>query len=138
MTIPFNIGAGSDASKTLLAPALGGGLKGASRANAPLSYEDLEREYCKAVGVAYPIIEMKFVRSWMTFRVRQNFDAGYSYELTLYHILQLSIILQGIAARYARRQASSANAKMQGEVFPVLGLLAKEIYQEGELAKPRL
>jgi len=64
-------------------------------------------------------MEMRFVTSWMIFR--------------------LAIISQGIAARYARRQASSANAMAQGSMFSVLGLIAKEVYEaRGSTLKPKL
>jgi len=43
----------------------------------------------------------------------------------------LAVILQGIAARYARRQASSEKAAQQGVMFPALGLMAKEAALEG-------
>ncbi|ELU35853.1 hypothetical protein AG1IA_10118 [Rhizoctonia solani AG-1 IA] len=49
-------------------------------------------------------------------------------------IFRLSIISQGytgVAARYARRQASSANAKAQGDRFPMLGGMAKRLMLEG-------
>jgi hypothetical protein len=39
--------------------------------------------------------------------------------------MQLSIISQGIAARYARRQASSEKAFIQVKMFPVVGELAR-------------
>lgn len=45
-------------------------------------------------------------------------------------LIQLGIIVQGIAARYARRQASSAIAQQQGARFPNFGLLAKKILLE--------
>jgi hypothetical protein len=38
--------------------------------------------------------------------------------------LQLSVISQGIAARYARRQASSEKASMHTQFFPFIGTLA--------------
>ncbi|KDQ20079.1 hypothetical protein BOTBODRAFT_27500 [Botryobasidium botryosum FD-172 SS1] len=89
------------------------GFKGAKGANAPpISYEELEREYARLTGAESPIREMAFVSSWMLFR--------------------LAIISQGIAARYARRQASSANAAIQAKAFPLLGQLAKDVYMENE------
>ena len=77
----------------------------------PANLEELEREYCRLTKQPYPILEMVFVRSWMLFR--------------------LAIIAQGIAARYARRQASSEKAPMYPEVFPIVGKLAKVAMEEG-------
>lgn len=37
--------------------------------SAPISLEDLEREYCRLTTQPYPIEEMVFARSWMLFRV---------------------------------------------------------------------
>jgi len=48
---------------------------------------------------------------------------------------QLAVILQGIAARYARRQASSEKAAQQGALFPTLGLMAKQVALEGNDAE---
>jgi len=76
----------------------------------PIPLEVLEREYCRLTNQEYPIQEMSFARSWMLFR--------------------LSVISQGIAARYARRQASSGMAFIQVKVFPVIGKLAKIALEE--------
>ncbi|KAI0313307.1 kinase-like domain-containing protein [Amylostereum chailletii] len=70
----------------------------------PIPLEDLEREYCRLTKQPYPIHEMVFVRSWM--------------------LLRLGIIAQGIAARQARRQASSEQASSYGLIYPVFGELA--------------
>ncbi|KAF8891846.1 kinase-like domain-containing protein [Infundibulicybe gibba] len=85
------------------------GFKGAPQ-DAPVPLEDLEREYCSLTKQAYPIKEMTFVRSWMLFR--------------------LSVISQGIAARYARRQASSEHAYLHTYGFPVIGNLARRVLEE--------
>ncbi|ETW74830.1 hypothetical protein HETIRDRAFT_442731 [Heterobasidion irregulare TC 32-1] len=77
----------------------------------PIALEELEREYCRLTNQPYPIIEMLFVRSWMLFR--------------------LAIISQGIAARYARRQASSEQAYIQGQMFPIVGKLARAVLEDG-------
>ena len=37
--------------------------------NAPISREELEKEYCRLTNQPYPITEMVFARSWMLFRV---------------------------------------------------------------------
>ncbi|PPQ80000.1 hypothetical protein CVT26_004404 [Gymnopilus dilepis] len=76
----------------------------------PIPLEDLEREYCRLMKQPYPIREMVFVRSWMLFR--------------------LSVISQGIAARYARRQASSEKAYLHVKGFPIIGALAIQVLQD--------
>ncbi|RDX49304.1 APH-domain-containing protein [Lentinus brumalis] len=73
-------------------------------AEAPISLEELEREYCRVTNQPYPIPEMVFARSWMLFRS--------------------AVIMQGIAARYARRQASSERAYTYVIGFPYMGHLA--------------
>lgn len=35
----------------------------------PIALEDIEREYCRLMGLSYPIKDMIFVRSWMLMRV---------------------------------------------------------------------
>jgi aminoglycoside phosphotransferase (APT) family kinase protein len=89
----------------------------------PIPLEDLEREYCRLANQPYPIKEMVFARSWMVFR--------------------LAIISQGIAARYARRQASSEKAFIHPHIFPLIGQLAKSILEDDGFAidnvvKPKL
>jgi hypothetical protein len=42
----------------------------------------------------------------------------------------LSVISQGIAARYARRQASSEKAHIHVNGFPIVGALAKKILED--------
>ncbi|THH08037.1 hypothetical protein EW145_g2974 [Phellinidium pouzarii] len=69
----------------------------------PAPLEDLEREYCRKTNQPYPITEMLFARSWMLFR--------------------------GIAARYARRQASSEKAGLHVQAFPMFGQLARNILE---------
>ncbi|KAJ7188722.1 kinase-like domain-containing protein [Mycena filopes] len=76
----------------------------------PIPLEDLEREYCRLTKQAYPIREMVFVRSWMLFR--------------------LAVISQGIAARVARKQASSERAYLHAQAFPIIGNLAKIVIEE--------
>ncbi|KAH0829094.1 kinase-like domain-containing protein [Lanmaoa asiatica] len=76
----------------------------------PIPLEDLEREYCRLTNQAYPIEEMIFVRSWMLFR--------------------LAIISQGIAARFARHQASSEHAHIHTRLFPAVGELAKAVLED--------
>ncbi|TEB37691.1 APH-domain-containing protein [Coprinellus micaceus] len=91
------------------APLLLRGFKGATE-GVPIPLGDLEREYCRLTNQPYPITEMIFVRSWMLFR--------------------LAVISQGIAARYARRQASSEQAFVQVKMFPVIGKLAKVVLED--------
>ncbi|KAG6815606.1 hypothetical protein H0H87_012986 [Tephrocybe sp. NHM501043] len=96
------------------------GYKGAAT-DAPIPVEDLEREYCRLTNQPYPIPEMVFVRSWTLFK--------------------LGVISQGIAARYARRQASSEHAYMHLTGFPVVGNLARMALEEEGVSfvlKPKL
>ncbi|KAH8115376.1 kinase-like protein [Phellopilus nigrolimitatus] len=76
---------------------------------APMTLEELEREYCRFTKQPYPITEMVFARSWM--------------------LLRLSIISQGIAARFARRQASSEKAGVHVHLFPLFGDLARKVLE---------
>ncbi|KAF8151192.1 protein kinase subdomain-containing protein PKL/CAK/ACAD [Pholiota molesta] len=93
------------------------GFKNAT-ADVPIPLEDLEREYCRLTSQPYPIREMVFVRSWMLFR--------------------LAVISQGIAARYARRQASSEKAHLYVYAFPIIGALARKVLEdEGVAILPR-
>ncbi|OSD00266.1 kinase-like protein [Trametes coccinea BRFM310] len=86
-------------------------------AEAPIALEDLEREYCRVTQQPYPIPEMVFARSWMLFRS--------------------AIIMQGIAARYARRQASSEKAHLYVHGFPPMGQLAYKTLVEAGVAGTR-
>ncbi|KAF7968618.1 hypothetical protein HWV62_30011 [Athelia sp. TMB] len=72
--------------------------------NVPISLEELEREYCRLTKSEYPIKEMPFARSWMLFR--------------------------GVAARYARRQASSEQAYLHVHAFPMIGGWAKQALED--------
>jgi len=95
-------------------------IKGFKRAtkDVPIPLEDLEREYCRLTNQLYPLKEMVFVRSWMLFR--------------------LAVISQGIAARSARRQASSEIAYIHVKIFPLIGKLAKiSLEDEGIRLDPR-
>jgi aminoglycoside phosphotransferase (APT) family kinase protein len=85
------------------------GFKGASK-DVPIPLESLEREYCRLTAQDYPIAEITFARSWMLFR--------------------LAVISQGIAARYARRQASSESAFIHTSLFSIVGKLAKAVLEE--------
>ena len=95
-------------------------------ADVPIPLEDLEREYCRLTKQVYPIPEMVFVRSWMLFRVkRPNWNSYLVLHLLMSFFEQLAVISQGIAARYARRQASSERASMYARSFPIISSLAK-------------
>jgi len=85
------------------------GFKGTPE-EAPARLEDLEREYCRLTNQSYPIKEMVFVRSWMLFR--------------------LAVISQGIAARVARRQASSERAFIHVKGFPLVGRLSRIVLED--------
>ncbi|CAE6496366.1 unnamed protein product [Rhizoctonia solani] len=93
------------------------GFKGQPLDAVPCPLEELERTFCDGFGIPYPINEMVFANSWMMFR--------------------LSIISQGVAARYVQRQASSENAKAQGDRFPMLGHMAKRLTLEGSSTVPK-
>jgi len=52
--------------------------------------------------------------------------------------LQAAVIMQGIAARRARRQASSEQAHLYAALFPRFGGLARGVLEdEGHLPKAR-
>ncbi|KZO94290.1 APH-domain-containing protein [Calocera viscosa TUFC12733] len=78
----------------------------------------LEKEYSKLMKIPYPIPNMNFASSWMFFR--------------------LAVIAQGIAARHARRQASSERAAVYAKAFPIMGVLAKEVMDEEDAKKAKL
>ncbi|KAG8776169.1 hypothetical protein FRC16_004604 [Serendipita sp. 398] len=89
--------------------------------DSPIQLEDIRKEYCRLTKQPYPLQGATFTSSWMIFR--------------------LAIIAQGIAARYARRQASSEKAAIQGSTFKFWGNLAREITEtetEGKATKARL
>ncbi|KAI0034874.1 kinase-like domain-containing protein [Vararia minispora EC-137] len=77
-----------------------------STEDSPISLRDIEQEYSRLMGLSYPIDDMIFVRSWMLFR--------------------LAIIAQGIAARYAKRQASSEKAQTYALGYPYIGMMAEK------------
>ncbi|EGN92738.1 hypothetical protein SERLA73DRAFT_98766 [Serpula lacrymans var. lacrymans S7.3] len=76
----------------------------------PVQLDVIEREYCRLTNQPYPITEMVFARSWMLFR--------------------LAVVSQGIAARYARRQASSEQAYVHLQLFHLVGKLAKILLED--------
>lgn len=111
------------------APLLLRGFKGATE-GVPIPLGDLEREYCRLTNQPYPITEMIFVRSWMLFRVSSNSGSPNCLSSQAHVVCQLAVISQGIAARYARRQASSEQAFVQVKMFPVIGKLAKVVLED--------
>ncbi|KAL1746663.1 kinase-like domain-containing protein [Schizophyllum fasciatum] len=80
---------------------------GADPEGAPVSLEEIEKEYCRITGFGHPIKELVFARS--------------------FHMFKYAVISQGIAARYALRQASSEKAFTQGGLFPILGHMAWDL-----------
>lgn len=106
-------------------------MRGYKRAtqDVPIPLEDLEKEYCSLINQPYPIPEMVFVRSWMLFRVCLSIFCSTPNPINSYYI-KLSVIAQGIAARYARRQASSERAFLYVSGFPIIGKLAKLVLED--------
>jgi hypothetical protein len=103
----------------------------------PIPLEDLEREYCRLTKQAYPIPEMVYVRSWMFFRVKAKMGFVFVLRLLTPCSEQLAVISQGIAARYARRQASSEQAFLYARSFPLIASLAKvSLEREGISLEP--
>jgi aminoglycoside phosphotransferase (APT) family kinase protein len=101
----YSPGAGDDANP---------GFKGVKKENLPIpSAEELMQIYCKESGISYPIQNWLFCVAFAFFRV--------------------AVITQGIAARVARKQASSAQAKWYAARFVPFTYLALEIVDQGEL-----
>ncbi|WVW87025.1 hypothetical protein I302_109081 [Kwoniella bestiolae CBS 10118] len=139
LLLPFSFPPMSSSHRENLASALGGsdkrddmtlllGLKGLSSSETGLPQrEELEAWWVKGMndGLAFhqqkdnwvlPIPGMSWVRSWILFR--------------------LAIIAQGIAARAALGQASSADARADSRpVFDFFGKMAWEVKQEAERDK---
>lgn len=89
------------------------GFKG-SKAELPIPPADeLMKVYCQEAGIPYPIQNWSFCVAFAFFRV--------------------AVITQGIAARVARKQASSAQAKFYASRFVPFTHLALEIVDQGEL-----
>ncbi|GAA97717.1 uncharacterized protein L969DRAFT_97468 [Mixia osmundae IAM 14324] len=74
--------------------------------------ETLMKLYCKSVGRSYPI------KGW---------SAAVSFSF-----FRLSVIMQGIAARAARGQASSEKASLYANAFGPVGLLAADTIQRSK------
>jgi len=77
------------------------------------SAAELMQVYCKEADIPYPIQNWSFCVAFAFFRV--------------------AVITQGIAARVARKQASSAKAKLHASRFVPFTNLALEIVDQGEL-----
>jgi aminoglycoside phosphotransferase (APT) family kinase protein len=75
--------------------------------------DELMKVYCQEAGIPYPIQNWSFCVAFAFFRV--------------------AVITQGIAARVARKQASSAQAKFYASRFVPFTNLALEIVDQGEL-----
>ncbi|ORZ03769.1 kinase-like domain-containing protein [Syncephalastrum racemosum] len=98
-------------------PASNEGFFGLKNSKEPLpipGHEELIQYYCQKVGSPYPLEKFQFSVAFACFR--------------------LAVILQGIAARVARKQASSAEAKAHGEKFKPMAQLALDFVDQGELA----
>ncbi|KAI9320542.1 kinase-like domain-containing protein [Dichotomocladium elegans] len=93
------------------------GLKGVADLPIP-NADELMKVYCDKVGRPYPIDRWQFAVAFSFFRV--------------------SVILQGIAARVARKQASSAQAKLYAVRFKPLAHIALEIVDQGDLKPSKL
>lgn len=51
---------------------------------------------------------------------------------------QLAVIMQGIAARSAKGQASSAQARAVGSLFPLMGYLAVDTIERAERSRSKV
>jgi aminoglycoside phosphotransferase (APT) family kinase protein len=89
------------------------GFRGSKEALPIPSAEELMQVYCQEAGIPYPIQNWSFCVAFAFFRV--------------------AVITQGIAARVARKQASSAQAKVYAQRFIPFTNLALEIVDQGEL-----
>lgn len=102
---PFYVPASSDAGML--------GFKNSKEALPVPEADELMQVYCAKLGQAYPIERWLFAVTFSFFR--------------------LSVILQGIAARVARKQASSAQAKSYASRFKQVAQLGLDIVDEGNL-----
>ncbi|EGF99414.1 uncharacterized protein MELLADRAFT_94666 [Melampsora larici-populina 98AG31] len=84
----------------------------------PLTAEDLVKEYCKSMKVEYPL---------------PNWDAAVSFSF-----FRLAVILQGIAARSAKGQASSAQAENHANMFQTIATWAVQTIERSELKNSKL
>lgn len=129
-------------------PASNEGFFGLKNSKEPLpipDHEQLIQYYCQKVGCPYPLEKFQFSVAFACFRVSvkkglRRIDLFYidSHEHAAFFsystLIKLAVILQGIAARVARKQASSAEAKAHGEKFKPMAQLALDFVDQGELA----
>ncbi|RUS23997.1 hypothetical protein BC938DRAFT_474289 [Jimgerdemannia flammicorona] len=90
-----------------------GGLAGSTEPLPIPRVEDLMKRYCEKTGRTYPIERWMFVIAFSYFR--------------------LAVISQGIAARVARKQASSAEAQNYARLFKPVTHMALAIVDHGDL-----
>ncbi|KAG0144459.1 hypothetical protein CROQUDRAFT_672366 [Cronartium quercuum f. sp. fusiforme G11] len=84
----------------------------------PLSVETLIRIYCKSTKANYPL---------------QNWDAAVSFSF-----FRLAVIMQGIAARLSKGQASSAKAFTYAQLFQTFAKFAIQVIERSELNNSKL
>jgi aminoglycoside phosphotransferase (APT) family kinase protein len=75
--------------------------------------DELLKVYCSILGQSYPVDRWLFAVAFSFFR--------------------LSVILQGIAARVARKQASSAQAKSFAARFKQVATMGLDIVDQGNI-----
>ncbi|KAH9824866.1 kinase-like domain-containing protein [Melampsora americana] len=84
----------------------------------PLTSDDLVKEYCRSMKVDDPL---------------PNWDAAVSFSF-----FRLAVILQGIAARSFKGQASSAQADQHASMFQTIASWAIQTIERSELKKSKL
>ena len=90
-----------------------------SESTSPVPLEEtLLKRYCQESGRAYPIANWTAAKAWAWFR--------------------LAVIAQGIAARNAQGQASSAQAKIYGSKFPLCAQNCFVVIENDAKSKPKL
>lgn len=107
---PFYVPASDDTSVGML------GFKNSKEPLPVPEANELIQHYCKTLGQSYPIDRWMFAVAFSFFR--------------------LAVILQGIAARVARKQASSAQAKSYADRFKPVAQMGLDIVDEGNLDHP--
>ncbi|KAK4509736.1 Paf1 complex component [Mucor velutinosus] len=107
---PFYVPASDDTSVGML------GFKNSKEPLPVPEANELIQHYCKTLGQPYPIDRWMFAVAFSFFR--------------------LAVILQGIAARVARKQASSAQAKNYADRFKPVAQMGLAIVDEGNLDHP--
>ncbi|RUO95545.1 hypothetical protein BC936DRAFT_143778, partial [Jimgerdemannia flammicorona] len=137
-----------------------GGLAGSTEPLPIPRVEDLMKRYCEKTGRTYPIERWMFVIAFSYFRIVDvegieiacgvffwvmkcasffNACKFNMYYTTLFGFLtsslfvKLAVISQGIAARVARKQASSAEAQNYARLFKPVTHMALAIVDHGDL-----